>query len=331
MRLLVLGGTKFLGRYVVESALARGHQVTLFNRGLSNPELFPETEKLRGNRDSDLRLLEGRKWDAVVDTCGFTSAQVRATANQLANAVEHYTFISSISVYSDFSKAGLDESSALAQLPKGKEEEQGDPETYGARKVLCEQAATEAMPSRVLCVRPGIIVGPHDTTGRFLYWARRLANQGEVLAPGNPETPVQLIDVRDLAQWIITMIEARRVGVYNATGPSSTFTFKAMLEQCGQGCGGRARLTWVDEQFLLKSGFKPFTDLPFWLPTGSHSGFFLVDCRRAISSGLVFRPLVETAKDVLSWFRTNNGAEEIGLELLREKEVLRSWRNQQAR
>ena len=182
MRLLVLGGTRFLGRYIVESALARGHEVTLFNRGRSNPQLFPEAKRLRGNRDSDLRSLEGLKWDAVVDTCGFTSAQVRGTAQLLAERVEHYTFISSISVYRDFSKASLDEGAATAQLSKGRDEEQSDPETYGARKRLCEQAATEAMLGRVLCIRPGIIVGPNDTTGRFLYWVRRAAKGGEILA-----------------------------------------------------------------------------------------------------------------------------------------------------
>lgn len=326
MKLLILGGTRFLGRFLVESALARKHQVTLFNRGQTSPELFPKVEKLRGDRDGNLQALEGRKWDAVIDTCGFVSRQVRSMAMLLAGALDHYTFISSISVYKDFAKSGLDESAPLEQLPAGVGEDVADAGTYGARKVLCERAAENAMPGRVLIIRPGMIVGPHDTTGRFLYWVRRMASGAEVLAPGNSDGPVQLIDVRDLAAWIIQMVESRNVGKYNATGPNPAMTFQELLEQCAKACGRRAQLTWVDERFLLEQGIKPFTDLPFWLPT-AHKGFFEIDCGRAICAGLRCRPLVETVSDTFAWGNSVKGGVHVGLDAPKERELLQLWKN----
>ena len=189
MNLLILGGTVFLGRHLVEAALARGHAVTLFNRGQHNPDLFPEVERLRGDRDGDLQALEGRRWDAVVDTCGYVPRVVRASAEMLAPNVDHYTFISSISVYADTSKPGIDEQAPVGTLDDPTTEEVTG-ESYGPLKALCEQAAEAAMPGRVLNIRPGLIVGPHDPTDRFTYWVRRVAEGGEVLAPGNPHAPV---------------------------------------------------------------------------------------------------------------------------------------------
>lgn len=325
MRLLLLGGTKFLGRFLVEGALARNHRITLFNRGQSNPELFPATERLRGNRDGDLRSLLGRTWDAVIDTCGFTSGQVLATSTMLADSVNHYTFISSISVYRDFTKSGLDEDGSVEQLPDGVSEDVGNSETYGARKALAEKAAETAMPNRVLTVRAGMIVGPYDSSGRFLYWVRRTAGSGELLAPGQPDAPVQLIDVRDLANWIIKMVESRKVGTYNATGPASALTFQQMLEQCRAANSSDIAATWVDEQFLLEQNVKVFSDLPFWLPK-AHKGFFEIDCQRSISCGLAFRPLVETARDTLVWDRSSSGNSQVGLDSSRELELLRRWK-----
>jgi len=327
MTILILGGTQFLGRHLVQAALDCGHRVTLFNRGQTNPELFPEIEKLRGNRDGDLRALQGRKWDAVIDTCGMASAQVRATAQLLADSVAHYTFVSSISVYRDFTQPALDESAVVEQLPAGSIEDEKNRDTYGARKALCEQAAEEAMPGRVLNVRAGLIVGPHDGSGRFLYWVRRAALGGEMLAPGHPNVPVQLIDGRDLARWIIRMAELRSVGVYNATGPASALTFHQMLEHCATAGGGPLRMTWIDDQFLLENGVTPFSELPFWLPLESHRSFFAIDCRRAFASGLVCRRLFETASDTLAWDRATGAQGQIGLKLEREKELLETWKN----
>src|SRR5689334_6482369 len=198
MKLLILGGTQFLGRHLIESAIARGHTVTLFNRGQTQPDLFPDIEKLRGDRGGDLASLRNRRWDAVVDTCGYVSHNVGASAELLADAVGLYVFISSISVYSDFSRPGLDESALLSKLGAGATENDGDSKTYGARKALCEEAVERYLPDRALIIRPGIIVGPHDPLDRFTYWVRRIAKGGEVLAPAPTSAPVQLIDARDL-------------------------------------------------------------------------------------------------------------------------------------
>lgn len=331
LTLLILGGSQFLGRHLVQDALMRRHRVTLFNRGRTNPDLFPDVEKLRGNRDGDLRALEGRKWDAVIDTCGFVSANVRATAELLAGSIEHYTFISSISVYRDFSKPGLTEIAPLEQLAPGSAEQQGNLNTYGARKVLCERAAEEILPGKVLSVRAGLIVGPHDTLGRFTYWVRCAALPEEILTPGDPNAPVQLIDARDLARWTIDMAESGKTGVYNATGPAASLTFRQMLEQCQAASDVRAPLTWVENQFLLENGVAPFRDIPFWLPLETHKGFFAIDCHRAFASGLVCRPLIETARDTLAWVRTSGNQAQTGLTREREQELLRIWRSKPLR
>jgi 2'-hydroxyisoflavone reductase len=218
MYLLILGGTGFLGRHLVEAALGDGHRVALFNRGLSGPDLFPEVETIQGDRDGDLSVLQGRRWDAAIDTCGYVPRLVRASAGLLADAVDHYAFISSISVYSDAIGPGADEGAPVEELD-GPTVVEVTGETYGGLKALCERAAEEEMPGRVLNVRSGLISGPHDPTNRFTYWPRRVAAGGEVLAPDRPERRVQFIDVRDLAAWIVAMSAELRTGTYNATGP----------------------------------------------------------------------------------------------------------------
>ncbi len=218
MDLLILGGTGFLGRHLVERALAYGHRVTLFNRGLSGPDLFPEVETIRGDREGNLSALRGRRWDAVIDTCGYVPRVVRASAALLAGAVDHYTFVSSISVYSDAIEPGADEGAPVKELADPTVEEVTG-ETYGGLKALCERAAEEEMPGKVLNIRPGLISGPHDPTDRFTYWPRRISAGGEVLAPDRLERRVQFIDVRDLAVWIVKMSAERRTGTYNATDP----------------------------------------------------------------------------------------------------------------
>src|SRR3954470_5339632 len=219
MKLLILGGTIFLGRYLAEAALERGHDLTLFNRGQHNSELYPDVEKLRGDRDGGLDVLRGRRWDAVVDTSGYLPRLVRASAELLADAVEHYTFISSISVYPHFRSLGQDESAPVGTLDNPSVEEITG-ESYGPLKALCEQAVEQALPGRTLVVRPGLIVGPHDPSDRFTYWVRRVAQGGELLAPAGRDWHTQIIDVRDLAEWTLRMVERRQTGVYNATGPA---------------------------------------------------------------------------------------------------------------
>lgn len=295
MNILILGGTRFLGKHIVEAALAAGHRLTLFNRGQTNAELFPGVEKLRGDRASDLSALQGRHWDAAIDVCGYFPRIVRASAELLSDAVAHYTFISSISVYADFHQSGMDESAPTGVLADPTVEEITN-ETYGPLKALCEQAVEQTLPGRALIVRPGYIVGPDDPTDRFTYWPHRVARGGEVLAPGDPEAPVQFIDVRDLSEWIVRMVEAQATGFYNATGPEYRLEIGRLLAECKQLTDSDAHFIWASEDFLDIHQ----VDLPIWTPA-SEIGGATVNCQRAIGAGLIFRPLSETIRATLAW------------------------------
>lgn len=326
MKLLILGGTVFLGRHIVESALQRGHEITLFTRGERNPDLFPGVEKLRGNRDGNLAPLEGRRWDAVIDTSGYVPRVVRASAELLKDAVAHYTFISSISVYAGFETPGMDETAPVGTLAdKGVEEITG--ETYGPLKALCERAVEEVRPGRALIIRPGLIVGPHDPTDRFTYWPRRVARGGEVLAPDRPDRATQIIDARDLAAWIVRMVEAGATGVYNATGPAERLMMGHLLDACNAAGGGSATFTWIPEQFLLDAGIGPWIELPLWVPASEGVGFDSVSITRALAAGLTFRPLEETVRDTLAWdaARPADLQRRAGLDPEKEQETLRRW------
>jgi 2'-hydroxyisoflavone reductase len=341
MKLLILGGTKFLGRYVAEAALARGHEVTLFNRGQLNPGLFPDVEKLRGDRDGGLDALRGRRWDAVVDPSGYAPRVVRDSATLLADAAEHYAFISSVSVYRDTSVPGVGEDYPVGtitdeRLREAEALKQSEltaapffGEIYGPLKALCERAAEESMPGRVLNVRAGLIVGPHDYSDRFTYWPRRVAEGGEVLAPGNPERQVQFIDVRDLAGWTLDMAEARNPGTFNATGPDRRLTFGHFLDLCRGATGSDARFVWVDEQFMLDAGLGPWMEVPLWTPESDdvNRHFMGVSVEKAVAAGLKFRPLSETVRDTLEWDLTRPADTErrAGLAREREREVLDAW------
>jgi 2'-hydroxyisoflavone reductase len=333
MKLLVLGGTKFLGRHFVEVALAGGHELTLFNRGQNNPDLFPEVEKLRGERDGGLDVLRGRRWDAVVDTSGYVPRVVRASAELLAESVEMYVFISSMSVYADFSQPN-DENSPVGKLEDESVEEMTG-ESYGPLKALCEQAAEAAMPGRVLNVRAGLIVGPFDPTPRFPYWTARVARGGEVLAPAPPERQMQLIDARDLSGWILRMIAEGCGGVFNACGPDYRLTMEGVLEACRVASGSDAHVTWADEQFLLDAGVESWSELPLWLPESAekHRYFLASNYEKAFAAGLTFRPLVETARDTLAWQKSGEPAPvkdgvqltDVSMKPEREREVLKAW------
>src|SRR2546423_4710557 len=300
MKLLVLGGTKFLGRHLVEAALARGDEVTLFNRGQHNPEIFPEVEKLRGDRDGGLDALRGRRWDAVVDTSGYVPRVVRASAEFLAGAVGLYVFVSSVSVYADFSRP-TDEGSPTATLEDESVEEVTGA-TYGALKALCERAAEGAMQGRVMNVRAGLIVGPHDPTVRFSYWTTRVARGGEVLAPAPPEREIQFIDARDLSEWILRMADERRAGVFNACGPDYKLTMRRFLEECREASRSDASFTWASEEFLIEKGVEAWSELPLWIPESSetHRYFLSANCERAFAAGLTFRTLSQTIRDTLA-------------------------------
>lgn len=329
MKLLILGGTLFLGRHIVESALRDGHEVTLFNRGQHNPELFPDVEKLRGDRDGGLDSLRGRTWDAVIDTSGYVPRVVRASAELLAGAVGRYVFISSISVYPDHSRP-VDEDSPVGVLEDESTEDYKG-EAYGPLKVLCERAVEEALPGRTLVIRPGLIVGPHDPTNRFAYWPRRVARGGEVLAPAPPEKSVQFIDARDLADWTLRMADSGATGVFNASGPDYPLSMGALLEECRRTLGGDARLAWVDEKFLLENNVEAWSELPLWI-TDEHPSmryFMEANCGRAIKAGLTFRPLAETVRDTFEWDKGREPAPDdrpdMTLKPERERELLEAW------
>lgn len=325
MRILVLGGTIFLGRHLVEAALARGHELTLFNRGQNNPDLFPDLEKLRGDRDGGLTALEGQQWDAVIDTCGYVPRVVGQSAELLADAVDNYVFISSISAYADASKPGINEDSPLAALETATEEITG--ESYGPLKVACEQVVQEALPGRSLIIRPGLIVGPNDPTDRFTYWSVRLNQGGQALAPAPESAPVQIIDVRDLVGWTIRLVEEGETGAFNATGPEKSLTMGGMLEQCRIAVGSAAELSWLPAEYLLEAGVEPWSELPLWLPGDEMAGLLAIDVSRPLAKGLAFRPLADTARDTLAWAQTRSEDHQwrAGLSAEREAELLKQY------
>lgn len=329
MNLLILGGTVFLGQALVEAALARGHSLTLFNRGKANPDLFPGVEKLVGDRAVDLSALHGRRWDAAIDTCGYVPRVVRRSAGLLAEATGHYTFISSLSVYADSSQPGIDESGVVGKLADETIEEVTG-ETYGPLKAHCEQAVERAMPGRALVIRPGLIVGPHDPSDRFTYWPHRVAQGGEVLAPGRPERLVQFIDVRDLAEWIIQVVEVGATGVYNAAGLEPRPSMGSLLETCRSVSGSDAHFTWMSEQFLLERNVGAWMDMPLWIPESDpeYAGFFAFSSAKAIAAGLTFRPVRETIRATLEWDALRPAGHDwrAGLKPEREAELLQAWK-----
>jgi 2'-hydroxyisoflavone reductase len=338
LKMLLLGGTRFVGIHMTELALARGHSVTFFNRGRTRAELFPQVEKLHGDRDGKLDALKGRKWDAVIDTSGYVPRHVRLSAELLAPNVQQYLFISTIGLYADFSKAN-DEGSPVAKVDNEQREDWEN--AYGPLKALCEKAAAAAMPGRTTMVRPGLIVGPEDSTDRFTYWPARAAQGGEMLAPGDPRTPFQIIDARDLAAFCLDALENRTMGVFNVTSPSERFTMGDVVNESGAAAVALARPnppprpTWVSAEFLTEQKVAPFTDMPGWMPSDGEmsglqmGGLHLTKVDRAMKAGLRISPLQKTARDTLEWHLARPAAErdklQAGISREREREVLAAW------
>ena len=324
MRILIIGGTRFLGRHLVEAALARAHEVTLFNRGKSNPALFPQLETILGDREKDLEKLKGRIWDAVIDVAGYFPRIVRLSAEVLEPNVSRYVFISSISVYADFKKVGIDESDPVGKIEDETVEEITG-ESYGPLKALCEKAVQRLYGERALIVRPGLIVGPHDPTDRFTYWPVRVSRGGDVLAPQRPEAPIQVVDVRDLSDFIIKLVEENASGIYNATGPDYELTIGKLLDVSKQVTGSDANFRWASVAFLNENKVEPWSDMPAWVPDDEEgAGFSRVDVSKAVDAGLKFRPLEETVRDTLEWARTRptDHVWRAGLTAEREAQVL---------
>jgi 2'-hydroxyisoflavone reductase len=339
LRILFIGGTGFIGPHMVRRALDRGHKVTLFNRGRTNPKLFPDVEKLVGDRDGGLGILKGRKWDAVIDTSGYIPRTVRESAQLLKDSVHRYLFISTGDVYRTFNDPGLDENAPLDVLDDPKSEDAS--KHYGAFKVICEQAVREAYPDRFTIFRPGWIIGAGDYNTISAYWPVRVDRGGEVLAPGDPNDPTQIIDAADLAQFAIKCLEEQINGIYNIVGPKSPMTWGEFLYGIRAVVSTPVSFTWVPADFLAEINVVPWIDLPIWFPPRNDyktpapfepggKYFAKIDGRKAIAAGLTFRPWAETAGDILAEWKSR-GEEwdakprRFGLSSKREAEALAAW------
>jgi 2'-hydroxyisoflavone reductase len=317
VKLLLLGGPRFLGRAVADAALVRGHELTFFNRGKTNAELYPDAERIVGDRGGDLAELRGREWDAVIDTSGYLPGVVLASAEALSDSGV-YCFVSSISVYADFSTTN-DEDGTLAELGELADDEVTEA-SYGPLKALCEDTVRRVFGTRSLVVRPGLIAGPHDPTGRFTYWPHRMARGGEVLAPAPPHRLTQLIDVRDLGEWMVMLCEQTADGTFNATHPG--FAWSELVEACRAASGSDAEVTWVPDAFLREHKVGEWMELPVWIADPAMAGVVEANVERAIEAGLTFRPLEETARGALEHAETTDAA---GLTSEREAKLLAAW------
>jgi 2'-hydroxyisoflavone reductase len=347
MKLLILGGTQFVGRHMVERAIARGHEVTLFNRG--NKNIFPNLETIIGDRDPQtgdgLSALEravkaGGAWDAVIDVNGYVPRLVRATGELLKLAVKRYVFISSISVYSDLSEPGADENATLIELEDASTEVL-EGLNYGGLKVLCERVVEELFSghagsgtseaNRALIVRPGLVVGPFDPTDRFTYWPDRIAQGGEIIAPDAPAAPMQFIDARDLADFTLHATETNTGGIFHATSP--VIAMQIILEACKTVTGSDARIRYLEGQFLLEQNVNPWMgpdSLPLWLGNDpAEAGFAQLNVNKALEAGLKIRALEETVRDTLAWANTRGSDHEwkSGLTAARETQLLETYKN----
>ncbi len=330
--LLVLGGTRFLGPAIVDAAVQAGLSVSLFNRGKSDPDAYPELERLVGDRDPEvgdgLQALRNRQWDAVIDTSGYFPRMVSASAELLAPNVGQYVFISSVSAYASHGTPEADEDTPLATLDDPTVEEMGPTyEFYGGLKVLCEKAVAKAMPEHFANVRPGYIVGPRDPTDRFTYWPLRVAQGGPMLAPGTADDPLQIIDVRDLGRWLVHLVQTRTTGTFNAVGPESPSTMGRVLDACAKASGATPTLKWASAAFLEAQSETEPVPVPIWAPpSGESAGFHQRSNARAKAAGLTFRSIDETVADTLAWFRTlpadRQAAPKAGLSPAREQALL---------
>ena len=334
-RILMLGGTGFIGPHMVRYAVERGHEVTIFTRGRSEVDLPESVERLVGDRNDDHTALEGRSWDVVLDNNAQDYRWVQTSTSLLADAADHYVFVSSISAYLlegfGYDRADqvmmeplVDEDYPRFQPPEGWEE--GERLDYGPMKARSEDLCHAAFPGRTTVVRPGLIVGPGDPTDRWTYWPVRLDEGGEVLAPGNPEHANQIIDQRDLTEWIVRLAENGTMGDFNATGPAERLSMGSMLQQIGDAVTTPHELTWVSESFLQAQEVSPWSDLPSWIPGDP---LMFVDVRDAVAAGLTFRSLAETTRDTLAWDVTRPAEDRenrrFGMSREREREVLDAW------
>jgi 2'-hydroxyisoflavone reductase len=331
LRILLLGGTGFIGPWQVHRILEHGHELSLFNRGRTEPqffqELFGQVETLVGDRDGDLTALEGsRRWDVVIDNSGYTPEQAGATARLLRDRVDSYLFVSTQSVYASRAEIGIDETAAVGMSDAPDEEWEG----YGPMKALAEREVRSAFGDRCTIVRPGVVAGPGDRSDRFTYWAARIDRGGEILAPNTPEDPVQFIDVRDLADFMVHLAEEEVRGTFNVVGPEGDLTLTGFLYGIRAVTSTPSTFTFVPYDVLREHGIRPWSDMPVWQPPlGATAGFARMSRDRAIAAGLTYRPLAVTAGDTLEWWKSRPAEERAslraGLPPEREAEVLAAW------
>jgi 2'-hydroxyisoflavone reductase len=338
MRLLVLGGTRFVGRAIVEEALGREHEVTSFNRGLTGMDVAG-VEAVRGDRESsaDLhRLIAGGSWDVVVDTSGYVPRVVGDAARALVGRARGYVFLSTISVYPDWPAKGVSEASSVYECSPDTSGSAADEATwsatqYGTYKAGCERAVLEVFGDRALLLRPGVILGPHENVGRLTWWLGRMTRGGRVLGPGSPGRSIQPVDVRDVANFALDLAESGRAGAFNVAAPKGHATFGSMLAHCDHATGSDGELVWVDDEFLVEHGVRQWTEIPLWRV---HEGTWDVDTTMAMAAGLACRPLAETVRDTWRWMGEGGGPApygrqaQHGLSPERERQLLDLWEAQ---
>ncbi len=332
MKILILGGKRFLGIALIEAIQKAGHTAVLFNRGLTNPDLFPDVQNLIGDREGNLTALKRREWDAVIDTSGYLPRTVRETAKLLSGKCQSYTYLSSVSVYKDFNNPDITEDYPLARCDDPQNEDYTG-KSYGPLKALCEYEIQQNFKGKVLVIRPGLIVGPNDPTDRFTYWPWRVSLGGDILTPAPPSSNLQFIDVRDLAAFIIQQIERESEGVFNVTGPKKPTTIGAFLVSCREAAVADSNFIWVDESFLLEQGVTPWTDLPLWVSTADpgFSGFYSININKALKAGISLRSISETVRDTLTWLQTHPTLKnlKVGMDLAAEMELIQKFREYQ--
>jgi 2'-hydroxyisoflavone reductase len=335
LQILIMGGTGFVGPHTVNAALAQGHKVTLFNRGKTNPGLFSELETIVGDRNTDqIEKLADRKWDAVIDTSAYYPRSVNSLLDVVKNNIQQYLFVSSISVYQDWSKVGMDETAPLATMDDPTIEEVTG-ETYGPLKVLCEQAANNQMPDRTILIRPGLIVGPRDKTDRFTYWPVRIKRGGTVLAPSDGSDYIQYIDVRDLADWMVHCLQQHLTGAYNAITSAGDITIKKLLETCVSELNPQTKLEWVNADFLEKHDVRPWQEMTVWIPTrGDYAAAGSMSAKKAYANGLKERSMTDVINDCYNWFVSlpdeRQAKLRAGINSAKEETVLAAWREHNA-
>jgi len=327
LKILIIGGTIFLGRHLVIESLKRHHNVTLFFRGKHNPNLFSKVDKILGDRERDLEMLAGKNWDVVIDTCGYLPRITAHAAEFFRDKTELYVFISTLSVYRDFSVNNIDETYPVGQLNDPLSEELNG-ETYGPLKALCEKTITDVFRERALIIRPGLIVGSYDPTDRFTSWVNKIFCKERIIAPGRQDRQVQFIDVRDLASWIIRLIENNVTGIFNAVGPSTPLTMSKLLNAIKKEFHSYTDLIWVNDKFLIDEGIVPYSEMPLWIPDSPESvGYENFSFQKAVERDLTFLPLEDTIHDTIDWFLRERKETVLraGLADEKERDLLRKW------